>query len=340
MGLSLAISVLILISLAYTCLKSYSTTKSRMAGIYALAIIALSVQLSSAFFYVETSLGNKPEYITPERNPWISYFVTPLLDKLLSIYNITKIISFIAVWVASILLTKSYAQKTSKIKYWTIVCIPVIYLLFQYSFVLLNQMGVLSSLMMSKGSIFPYFYNFALNTVNVGSGIFIGVSFFVLSRSLTYEYLKYYVVICGTGLMIIFGSSVSQVLVLATFPAWSIVSMSFILPGAFLTLVGLGSATFHIAGDITLRRFLHKFRSQFELFSSLGSTEGLDAIERRIHRISNEIYHKLEPETMFVAKPESEDIKRYVSEVLAEMKKTERKSDSSKLDNFSDESNK
>ena len=151
-----------------------------MTGLYAFAIIALCVQLICAFFYVEDNLNNKPVYITPERNPWTSFFVTPLLDKLLSIYNISKTISFIAIWIASVLLTKSYAQKTNRIKYWTIVSIPVIYILFQYTFVILNQMGALSSLMMAKGSIFPYFYNFALYTVNIGTGIFIGVSFFML----------------------------------------------------------------------------------------------------------------------------------------------------------------
>ena len=70
---------------------------------------------------------------------------------------------------------------------------------------------------------------------------------------------------CGTGIMIIYSSSVSQVLVLATFPAWSIVSITFILPASFLTLIGLGSATLHISSDIELRRYLHKFRTQFEL---------------------------------------------------------------------------
>lgn len=122
--------------------------------------------------------------------------------------------------------------------------------------------------------------------------------------------------------MIIYSSSVSQILVLATFPAWGIVSVTFILPAAFLTLIGLGSATFHIAGDISLRRFLHKSKS-YELFSALGLSEGSDAIERKIHHISKEIYQKLEAETFFIRKPESEDNKEYVKEIITEMKKIE-----------------
>ena len=326
------VSALIMISLSYTCFRAYFSTKSKIAVIYGVAIAALSVQLISAFFYVETSLHHKAEYITSQIDPWTSYFTTPLLDELLSLYKTTHMISFIAVWVASVILTRSYAQKTNKVKYWVIISIPLIYLLIQYSFAILNQMGALSFLLLSKGSIFPYFYNFFLSNVSVGSGVLIGISFFMISRSLIYERLKYYVIICGTGIMIIFSSSVSQILVLATFPAWAIVSVSFILPAPFLTLIGLGSATFHIAGDVSLRRFLYKSKSQFELFSALGSTEGSAAVERKINRISKEIYQNLETETLFIAKPESEDIKEYVKEVITEMKKTYYKTDSAGYD--------
>ena len=337
-GLSFMVSAAIMGSLAYTCLKSYRSTKSKMTGVYAFAIIALSVQLISAFVYVEAGLNKRPEYISSERNPWSSFFVTPLLDNLLSIYNATKLTSFLAIWVASIMLTRTYAQKTSKVKYWVIVSLPLIYLAFQYCLVLLNQMGALSSLMISPKSLFPYFYNFVASTTNVGSGLTIGISFFILSRSLAYEHLKYFIIMCGTGIMIIYSSSVSQVLVLATFPAWSIVSTTFILPASFLTLIGLGSATLHISSDIELRRYLHKFRTQFELFTALSSEEGTAAVKRKIQNLSKKIYDNLENETLFVGKPDPLDIKEYVSVILTEIKKTGKISDQPES-NYSDRNN-
>jgi hypothetical protein len=321
-GISFMVSAAIMGSLAYTCFKSYRSTRSKMTGVYTFAIIALSVQLISAFAYVEVGLSKRPDYISGERNPWSSFFVTSLLDNMLSIYNALKLISFLAIWVAAILLTRTYAQKTTKVKYWAIVSLPLIYLTVQYCLVFLNQMGALSSLMISPESPFPYIYNFVVSTVNVGSGLTIGIAFFILSRSLIYEHLKYFVIMCGTGIMIIYCSSVTQVLILATYPAWSIVTTTFILPAAFLTLIGLGSATLHISSDIELRRYLHKFRSQFELFTALSSEEGTAAVERKIRNISREIYDNLENETLFVGKPDPNEIKEYVSGILAEIKKT------------------
>lgn len=335
-GITLMISALTLISIAFACLKSYLLSKSKMALVYSLAMIALSVQLTSAFFYVETRLDNVPEHITPYRNPWTSYFYTSLSAQLFSIYDTARVVSFISIWIASVLLTKSFTRKSNKVRYWATVSVPVIYFLFQYTPILLNQTGTFSFLVMAKGSIFPYLYSFVLNTANVGSGILFGISFFILSRHLAYERMKYYLTICGTGIMIIVSSNVSQILVLATFPAWAIVSVSFILPASILTLIGLDSATFYVASDMALRRSLNKLKSQFGLFTSLGATKSLADMERKINQIGREIYDKIDTETLFASKPEAEDIRKYVSEVIAEMKEIDKKPDSTKSSSFED----
>ena len=280
-GLSLLPSVLILISLAFTTLKSFSSTKSKILVVYSIAIIAIAVQLIIAFCYIEINLYSKPEIITPDRNPWASYFYTNLQSKISLSYEISAAISFIIIWIASILLTKQYAQKIGKIKYSITLSIPMIYFLFQYSPLLLEQIGTLSSLLMAEGSLFLYFYNFVLNTVSIGTGLLFGISFYILSRSLVYDYLKYYLIICGTAVMIIFSSGISTILILAPYPAWAIVSLSFILPASFLLLIGLDSATYYIASDTLIRRFLYHHKNQFELFQALGSSKATDMVERK-----------------------------------------------------------
>lgn len=321
-GLSLIISTIILLSLAFTLLKFYSNTKNRMIAVYAVAIIALSVQLVSASFYVEVSFYNTPEYITQDRNPWASFLTLSLQRNAHSFYEASKTISFIAVWIASVLLTKQYAQKMSKIKYWIIVSIPVAYFLLQYSPLLLTYTGTLNPLIMAEGPIFLYSYNFVLNTVNVGTGILFGISFIIVSKSLVYSHLKYYVIICGTGIMIIFSSSISTILILAPFPAWAIVSISFVLPASFLILIGIDSATYYIASDKMVRGFLHRYRSQFELFHKMGAAEAADTVERKIRQVSEKISKSLENETLFKPESESENIKQYVTEAISELRRS------------------
>ncbi|HEY6588712.1 MAG TPA: hypothetical protein VIY98_10500, partial [Nitrososphaeraceae archaeon] len=210
--LSLIPSVFILISLAFTNLKSFLSTKSKILVVYGIAIIAIAIQLIIAFCYIELNLYSKPEIIIPDRNPWASYFYTNLQSRMSLIYEVSESISFIIVWISVILLTKQYAQKIGKIKYSITLSIPMIYFLFQYSPLLLEQMGTLSYLLMAEGSLFLYFYNFVLNTVNIGTGLLFGISFYILSRSLVYDQLKYYLIICGTAIMIIFSSGISTIL--------------------------------------------------------------------------------------------------------------------------------
>ena len=331
-GLSLLPSVLILISLAFTGLKSYSSTKSKILVVYGIAIIAIAVQLIIAFCYIELNLYSKPELITPDRNPWASYFYTNLQSKISLSYEISQAMSFIIIWIASILFTKQYAQKMGKIKYSITLSIPMIYFLLQYSPLLLEQIGTLSSLLMAEGSLFLYFYNFVLNTVNIGTGLLFGISFYILSRSVVYDNLKYYLIICGTAIMIIFSSGISTFLILAPYPAWAIVSLSFILPASFLLLIGLDSASYYIASDTLIRRFLYQHRKEFELFQALGSSQATDMVERKMNEMIRLQLENLEMEMLFKPVSEVEDIKRYVRKVRIEMKQSATTMNSSKSD--------
>ena len=327
-GLSLIPSVFILISLAFTSLKSFSSTKRKIVMIYSIAIIAIVVQLIIAFCYIEVNLYSKPEIITPDRNPWASYFYTNLQSSMSLIYEVSESISFIIIWISLILLTKQYAQKMGKIKYSITLSIPMIYFLLQYSPLLLEQIGTLSSFLMAEGSLFLYFYNFVLNTVNIGTGILFGISFYILSRSLVYDDLKYYLIICGTGIMIIFSSGVSTIVTLAPFPAWAIVSLTFILPASFLFLIGIDSATYYIASDTLIRRYLYRHRDQFELFQALGYTKAADIVELKIHKQLDNLKDK----TFFKPISELEDTTQYIEKVIVEMKQSDPKMGNSKSD--------
>ena len=179
---------------------------------------------------------------------------------------------------------------------------------------------------MAEGSLFLYFYNFVLNTVHVGIGILFGISFFILSKSLAYGHLKHYLIICGTGIMIIFSSGVSSILTLAPFPAWAIVSLSFILPASFLLLIGHDSAIYYIASDALICKYLYSHRNQFELFQALGSAKASDIVEQKIRKQLN----NLENKTMFKPISELEDPKEYIKKVITEMKGSSKKMDNSK----------
>ena len=126
--------------------------------------------------------------------------------------------------------------------------------------------------------------------------------------------------------MIIFSSSVSTILTLAPFPAWAIVSLSFVLPASFLFLIGLDSAIYYIASDALIRRYLFKHKDQFELFRTLGYAKASDIVEQKIRKQLD----PLENISMFTSMSEREDTKKYIENVVIEMEQYHTKTDDSK----------
>jgi hypothetical protein len=326
---SLIIPMIILFSLATAFVKSYLSSRQRIIALYAVAMGALSIQLMFAFIYAEIVLHGTPGLITPGRNPWVSYFYTDIQGKISSVYEAFKIVTFTTVWLATIIFTKKYSHRW-KVKYWIVVTIPVLYFIIQYPLTLLMQSGILSPLVMSEGSLFPYVYNIIINTVDIGTGILFGISFFVVSKSVEYVNLKFYLTICGAGVMIIFSGGISTTLILAPYPSWGIVSISFVLPAAFLVTMGFNSTVYNIASNRSIRRYFQANKNEFKIFYSLGTAEVSSIIEKKVNDITNKISDNLDIETLFQPAPGSDDIKQYVRQVVQEMKETHRKSDKDK----------
>ena len=159
-------------------------------------MLVLSLSGIIAFIYVDNFLQGKPDYITPYFNPWISYSPTVSPDLVFA-YQFTAIVSFVSMWIATIFLTSRYASKSKKIKYWTIVSIPLVYFASLYLIPLLQQQDLLGQLGIEDVPIYAYSYNFLLNTVKAAGGIMFGIAFFLLSRTIVHAQLKRSIIMGG-----------------------------------------------------------------------------------------------------------------------------------------------
>ena len=320
-GLSFMVPFFILILLSFTFLKSYRYTKSKTLLIYGLAVIALSAHMLTTFLYIEAHLANKPEYISPTRNPWTFFYITELHQKLYSFYSASETVAFIAIWLASLLFTNRYTKKIDRTKHLIILTIPLIlFILLYHSPILLDKTGI-TNMIQDNFLLYDYFHNFGFNAAKISAGVLFGIYFFMLTRIVTNKELKYYLIVSGVGLMIIFSTSVSVIMILVPYPSWTIISISFILSATYLTMIGLDSATFNITKDITIRRFLNMYENQLPLFKGLSSAENLSTFEKKAEILSKKIYENMESETIFMDKTELEDVKEYVKKVIKEKEK-------------------
>ena len=123
---------------------------------YSIAIAVLSLSGIITFIYVDNFLQGKPDYITSEFNPWSSYSPTASPDLVFA-YQLIGIISFVSLWIATVFLTCHYASKSKRIKYWTIVSIPLVYFASLYIIPFLEHLNLLGHIR-SRGQSYVCLY--------------------------------------------------------------------------------------------------------------------------------------------------------------------------------------
>jgi hypothetical protein len=322
-GINLITSNILLAILSSRLVRTYRNSPSRVVLAYTVAIAMLSLSSIITFIYVDNFLQGKPDYIASDFNPFTSYSPTAS-PSLVFAYQSVGIISFVSLWIATIFLTYHYASKSMRIKYWTIVSIPLVYFASLYIIPYLQNLDLLGTFGVGDNPIYAYAYNFFLNTVRTAGGIMFGVAFFVLSRTILHAQLKKSVIITGIGLILLLGANATSLIIITTYPPWGILSVTFMITGSYLIIVGLDSAAFYIATDSSLRGIIARSpRHEYDFLKSLGRTEAEHIVTDKVNSISKQVYNKIQYENLFAISSEPSNVQEYIKEVLSEAWKIE-----------------
>ncbi len=317
-GINLITSSVLLAILSSRFVRTCRNSPSKVVLAYMVAIAILSLNGIITFIYVDNFLQGKPDYITSYFNPWLSYSPTASPDLVFA-YQLMGIMSFLSLWIATIFLTSHYASKSKKIKYWTIVSIPLVYFASLYLIPFLDRLDLLEQLGVEDNPMYVYVYNFFLNTVRTAGGIMFGVAFFVLSRTIMHVQLKKSIIMAGIGLILLFGASASSLIIMTSYPPWGVISTTFLITGSYSLIVGLDSSAFYIATDSSLRRIIAKSpQKEYDILKSLGSTEVQHIVASKVEGISKEVYDQIQYDNLFAISSEPTNVQEYIDEVFRE----------------------
>ncbi len=107
---------------------------------YGISISFFILNTIIGLVYVTQALTTHTDVIKPAscRAMFGSLFnINPELSIYLSnLYDITSIISFIAIWLVTIFMLKQYSRNIGKIKFWILVSIPLIFFMTKYEVLL------------------------------------------------------------------------------------------------------------------------------------------------------------------------------------------------------------
>lgn len=204
-----------------------------------------------------------------------------------TVYVITSVLSFIFIWVATVLLLRYYSKRLGTAKYWIIVSAPLFYFLSQFQAIFFD---LFAPIRLSDPVLFGIIFTLFFGMTKPIGGILFGVAFWVVSRRVEQHAVKDYLVFSAYGIILLFTSSQAIDLITTPYPPFGLATVSFFGLSSFLIFVGNYSSALSIAEDSELRKSIRRYAiEESRLLGSIGMAQ----MEKEIEKKST-IYYKKE----------------------------------------------
>jgi hypothetical protein len=227
-------------------------------------------------------------------------------------------------WVATAILLNQYRYRMGSIKYFSIICIPLIYYIYPFQ----GYFGdALFPLLISSPIIYSTIYVLIFSATKQVGAVFFGLSFWFASGLVYDGRVRKSLLVSSIGMVILFSSIALAPLQYGLYPPYGLITEAFIPVGTYLLLVGIFTSAIRVSRDAVVRKELYKSAlDQLDLLRSIGTSEMEKEFEgkvkylEKVNRIS-EIPErsKLEEEI------EVENVKKILHEVLEEVHSKDRK---------------
>jgi hypothetical protein len=259
--------------LVLTFVKWIMTKPNKILSLYTISFSLTAIAIMTSLIYASYVLSNQSSNIRPIS---IHHSLLDVPRAELAIYfgptlDITSLLSFVSVWIASAVLMNTYSTRIGKIRYWMIISIPLIYFLFPFE---KNVVDMFQSLVVSS----PVLYG-VLNvtifsaTKQIGALLF-SLVFLWASTLVTKHEMQKYLLISAIGMAVLYGSIETDTLLYATYPPFGVVTASFIPMGAYLVFTGILRSATLVARDSELRKeFYNTAMTQLNLLKTIGVTQ-------------------------------------------------------------------
>jgi hypothetical protein len=125
----------------------------------------------------------------------------------------------------------------------------------------------------------------------------------------------------------LFTSNQEIVLLIAPYPPFGLATVSFVGLSAYFILVGIYSSTISVSLNISLRKLISRSLEEHSKFlHGIGSAQMDQGIQAAVLKISKKNSDKIIEETGIEPSITDDDVKKYLNEVLQEIKGDKNKS--------------
>jgi hypothetical protein len=195
----------------------------------------------------------------------------------------------LSIWVTTALIMNNYREKLiSSIVYWSILSIPLIYLLIIYFYQYIFDNLLISYLAIDPITVSILMTAFLSLSKPIG-GVTFALVFWKISKSVGYEKnLKNYMVISGWGILLIFGADQAVVQTLTPYPPFGLATITILNIAGFLMLVGIYNSAVLVSANNELRKSIYRHALQSKLLGQIGRAEMENELQKKVTKITDE----------------------------------------------------
>jgi hypothetical protein len=289
--------------------------------LYTIAFSLISVTILISLIHLEYNFSRT---LTPDRKPFPinSYIIrqetTSVIETLGTAFDILSLSSFFAIWIATMALLSQYRYKLGRIKFFTLITIPLIY----YMLPLQAYFGnVFSPIVLNSPVTFGIFYVLIFSATKQAGAFLFSLAFWTTSTLVTKERVRKSLLVSAVGMAILYGSIEIGTLQYRLFPPFGLITEAFMPLGSYLLFIGIFASAIGVSRDATLRKEFYKSaKSQLNLLKTIGVTQMEKELLREYKPIldRSKILEKYEDQPV-----EQSELKEIIRDILQELQSRE-----------------
>ncbi|MGA9154300.1 MAG: hypothetical protein WBZ36_27270, partial [Candidatus Nitrosopolaris sp.] len=314
-------SALVFLSLlAFLFARWFTSKRSYIVMLYTLAFSLASVNLVISFLYLQSylSISALPDIpVMPIASYVTNLGALPFPESLSPAFDVLSLSSFLFIWIATALILSQYRYKMGRIKYFSLMIIPLIYYIFPFQ----NYFGdVFFTLLQSYPVFISLIYILIFSATRQVGALLFSLAFWTASSLVYDERIRKSLLIASIGIAILFGSLDRSPLQFHAYPPYGLVTEAFIPLGTYLLIVGIFTSAIHISRDSELRKEFYKSASsQVSLLKSIGVSQMEKELEGKYKKMERKVSELPGIKEEFIPDYSEENVKEILHDVLNEL---------------------
>jgi len=301
--------------LAYKFILWFRATRSHVLMFYTLAVGSLFIHAIFTFLHLNASFDEYVDYLGPGT---VAFVPTPASWLILG-FQVTSILSYIFVWIASVIVLRDHSYKFGKLGYWTAVGLPIVYFAFQFSPLILQ---LFAEYRISEPVLFGLYYTIIFGISQPIGGIFFGYAFWTAGRKIDNQRINNFLLLSAVGIILFFTSNQPIILSGLLYPPFGLITNSFLGVASYVLFLGVYFIAISINQDVAIRRMIKRsLKESTSLLGTIAASEMHQQISKKIVKLRGELSEQLDQDVTIDPTLSSDDVKNYIDEVLKEIKK-------------------